>query len=108
MAKPTATPATAANDDSTAAITETWCGVAPTRRMAAKRSSRLAADSRLAVAIKMSIGTKRMTAAPARIHWRMGPLPLPLLLWQLKQLARVCWMPRTSTAPGTRDSWWAS
>jgi len=22
----------------------------------------------------------------------MGPLPLPLLLWQLKQLARVCWM----------------
>ena len=99
---PSATPAKAATDASTAEITEICRGVAPTSRIAAKRSSRLAADSRLAVDIKMSTGNNKATAPMARIHCRAVALPAPLL--QALQLAGVCWMLRTSAAPGTCES----
>jgi hypothetical protein len=54
--------------------------VAPTSRIAAKRSSRRAADSRLAVAIKISTGSKSATAPPARMNCRTDPLPT--VFWQ--------------------------
>ncbi len=48
--------------------------------MAAKRSSRRAADNRLAVAIKINTGSKSATAPPASMNCRTGPLPLAF--WQ--------------------------
>ena len=60
--KPTAVPATAATVDSTAEITETCRGVAPTRRIAANRCSRRAADSRVAVPMKISTGNSSAAA----------------------------------------------
>ena len=62
--KPAAIPATAATVDSTAAMSETCCGVAPASRIAANRSSRRAADSLVAVPMKMSSGNKIATALP--------------------------------------------
>ena len=63
--KPSATPATAAAVDSTAARTEICLRVAPTRRIAANRCSRRAADSRVAVPMKISTG-KQHAPAPRR------------------------------------------
>ena len=60
--KPAAIPATAATVDSTAAMSETCRGVAPASRIAANRSSRRAADSLVAVPMKMSSGNKIATA----------------------------------------------
>ena len=48
--------------DSTAAMSETCRGVAPASRIAANRSSRRAADSLVAVPMKMSSGNKIATA----------------------------------------------
>ena len=69
--KPTATPARAATPASTAATTDTCRGVAPTRRMAAKRCSRRAADSRVAVAMKISTGKSKARTPTARTTWSL-------------------------------------
>jgi hypothetical protein len=61
-------------------IVEICRGVAPTSRIEAKRSSRLAADSRLAVAIRIRIGSTSATAPPTRMNSRTGPRPTTL--WQ--------------------------
>ncbi len=53
--------------DSTAEITETCRGVAPTSRMAANRCSRRAAARRVAVPMKMSTGNSSAPATTARI-----------------------------------------
>ena len=66
--KPAATPAAAATVDSTAAITEICRGVAPTSRIAANRCSRRAADSRVAVPMKISTGVSRASATTARMR----------------------------------------
>ena len=66
--KPTAVPATAAAVDSTAAITEICRGVAPTRRIAAKRCSRRAALSRVAVPMKISTGNSSPPAITPRMR----------------------------------------
>ena len=71
--KPAATPRSAAAVDSTAASRETWSRVAPTRRIAANRCSRRAADSRVAVAMKISTGASTASATMAR----MNSMPLP-------------------------------
>ena len=74
--KPTATPAAAATVDSTAAITEICRGRAPARRIAANRCSRRAADSRVAVAMKISTGVNRASATTEKM--RSTPLaPTP-------------------------------
>ena len=65
--KPTSVPATAATPDSMEAIAPTCAGVAPTRRRAAKRSSRRAAARRVAVATKIRIGIIRPTAPRPRM-----------------------------------------
>ena len=59
---PAATPATPATVDSVAASQETCLRVAPTRRIAANRCSRRAADSRVAVAMKISTGASMASA----------------------------------------------
>ena len=59
---PTAAPRVAATVDSVAASRETCLRVAPTRRIAANRSSRRAADSRVAVAMKISTGARMASA----------------------------------------------
>ena len=61
----------AATAASTAEITETCRGVAPTRRMAAKRCSRRAADSRVAVPMKISTGKSKASAPTARMTWSL-------------------------------------
>ena len=59
---PAATPRTPAVVDSTAAISETCLRVAPARRIAANRASRRAADSRVAVPMKISTGIRMASA----------------------------------------------
>ena len=66
--KPAATPATAAAVDSVAASRETCLRVAPTRRIAANRCSRRAADSRVAVAMKISTGASMASATTDRMR----------------------------------------
>ena len=66
--KPSATPSSAATVDSTAASTETCLRVAPTRRIAANRCSRRAADSRVAVAMKISTGASTARATTDRMR----------------------------------------
>ena len=61
-----ATPAAAATADSTAAISETCLGVAPTSRIAANRCSRRAADRRVAVPMKISTGSSSASATADR------------------------------------------
>ena len=65
---PAATPRTAAAVDSMAASRETCLRVAPTRRIAANRCSRRAADSRVAVAMKISTGASMASATTDRIR----------------------------------------
>ena len=69
----TRTPATV---DSTAASQETCLRVAPTRRIAANRCSRRAADSRVAVAMKISTGASTASATTSRMK-SMAPFPPP-------------------------------
>ena len=66
--KPMAVPSTAAAVDSMAAIRETCPRVAPARRIAANRSSRRAADSRVAVPMKISTGVRMARATTARMR----------------------------------------
>ena len=66
--KPAATPAIPAMVDSIAAITETCLRVAPASRIAANRSSRRAADSRVAVAMKISTGSRTASATTDRMR----------------------------------------
>ncbi len=66
--KPMAVPSTAADVDSVAAISATCPRVAPARRIAANRSSRRAADSRVAVPMKISTGVKIARATTARMR----------------------------------------
>ena len=73
--KPAATPSTAATLDSTVEITEICRGVAPTRRIAAKRCSRRAADSRVAPPMKISTGNSSAAATTDRI----SVMPLALM-----------------------------
>ena len=65
---PAATPATPAAVDSVAASRETCLRVAPTRRIAANRCSRRAADSRVAVAMKISTGARMASATTDRMR----------------------------------------
>jgi hypothetical protein len=65
---PTTTPAAAATVDSTAETIEICRGVAPTSRIAAKRCSRRAADSRVAVPMKIRTGNSMAAAATDRIR----------------------------------------
>ena len=60
---PRSVPKTALTADSTVATALTWRPVPPTSRMAAKRSSRRAAASRVAVFTKMSKGNRTTIAA---------------------------------------------
>jgi hypothetical protein len=66
--KPAATPKTAATVDSVAASRETCLRVAPTRRIVANRCSRRAADSRVAVAMKISTGARMASATTDKIR----------------------------------------
>ena len=74
---PAATPSTAATVDSMAASRETCLRVAPTRRIAANRCSRRAADSRVAVAMKISTGASIASATTDRMRSLVlaGPPP---------------------------------
>ena len=105
--KPTATPAAAATTDSTAAISEICRGVAPTSRIAANRCSRRAAESWVAVAMKISTGASRASAATDRM--RSTPLALiPSRTAQLKPLQPldgVVLMLVTSAASWRCASW---
>ena len=65
---PAATPSSAAAVDSVAASRETCLRVAPARRIAANRCSRRAADSRVAVAMKISTGARMASAATDRMR----------------------------------------
>ena len=67
-ANPAATPATAAAVDSTAASADTCVRVAPARRIAANRSSRRAADSRVAVPMKIRTGSRIASATTDKIR----------------------------------------
>src|ERR1700744_5431532 len=99
---PTATPATAATADSTAETTATGRGVAPASRMAAKRCSRRAADSRLAVPMKISTGDSRPAAPQDRIR-SMPLLPMPTPTTQSgpsQPLGGIVSMLATLVAPG--------
>lgn len=75
--KPTATPPTAAREASTAAITETCRGVAPTRRIAAKRCSRRAAASRVAVPMKVRTGKSSAHAAAMNMYLSVAEFSTP-------------------------------
>ena len=72
MPKPATTPAVVATLDSMLAMAEICRGVAPTRRIAAKRCSRRAAESRVAPPMKISTGKNRAAMTTERI--RMIPL----------------------------------
>ena len=97
--KPTATPTSAAMDASTAAMSATWRGVAPTRRIAANRCSRRAADNRVAVAMNMSTGKSNARAPTARMIWsRFESQPSDPPLWPVAALKAV-----TCDAPGIFD-----
>ena len=100
---PAATPATAATVDSTAEITETCRGVAPTRRIAANRCSRRAADSRVAVPMKISTGNSSAQATTDKIRsMPLALMPAPTAqLEPLQLLGEVAEMLLTSVAPGT-------
>ena len=65
---PAATPRIPATVDSVAASRETCLRVAPARRIAANRSSRRAADSRVAVAMKISTGARMASATTDRMR----------------------------------------
>ena len=65
---PTATPRIPAAADSVAASRETCLRVAPARRIAANRSSRRAADSRVAVAMKISTGARMASATTDKMR----------------------------------------
>jgi hypothetical protein len=67
--------------DSTVESTEIWRGVAPTSRMAAKRCSRRAADSRVAPAMKTSTGSSRAAITMDK----MSVIPLSLMPTPMKQ-----------------------
>ena len=73
---PAAIPRVAATVDSVAASRETCLRVAPTRRIAANRSSRRAADSRVAVAMKISTGARMASATTDRMR-SVAPAPPP-------------------------------
>ena len=77
--KPMTVPSTAAAVDSMAAISETCPRVAPASRIAANRSSRRAADSRVAVPMKISTGVKIARATTARMRsMELDPPPASL------------------------------
>ena len=94
--------------DSTAAITETCRGVAPTSRIAANRCSRRAADSRVAVPMKMSTGNKQRQR-----HHRQDqvdavafmPTAGQALALPLQPLGGVVAIAVARTAPGAWASW---
>ena len=65
---PAAIPRVPATADSVAASRETCLRVAPTRRIAANRCSRRAADSRVAVAMKISTGARMASATTDRMR----------------------------------------
>ena len=73
---PAAIPRIEAAVDSVAAIKETCLRVAPASRIAANRSSRRAADSRVAVAMKISTGSRMASATTDRMR-SMASAPPP-------------------------------
>ena len=91
--KPTAVPTSAAIVDSTAESIEICRGVAPTSRIAAKRCSRRAAASRVAVPMRMSTGKIRAVPATERMSL-MPELSMPALTVQFVplQLLGVAWV----------------
>jgi hypothetical protein len=97
---------TVARADSTVEITAICWGVAPTRRIAAKRCSRRAADSRVAAPMKISTGKSSAAVTTARIRtmplW-LVPTPNTQAL-PLHWLGVVVLMVLTRSAPG----WWDS
>ena len=99
-------PRIAATLDSMADTADTCRGVAPTRRMAANRCSRRAADSRLAVPMKISTGNSSPAATQDRIRsMPLASMPTPSTHCSpLQLLGGIVWMLVTSRAPG----WWAS
>ena len=96
---PPTTPTAAAMHPSAAATTEICRGVAPTRRMAAKRCSRRAAASRVAVAMKISTGNNKAPATTARMNssldWWDGPASGAVS--KLRTCAAPCMFARSST-----------
>ena len=69
---PRTTPISALTNASIEAMTLICRGVAPTRRMAANRSSRRAAASRVAVPIRMSIGNRTASAPTMNATLKYG------------------------------------
>ena len=105
--KPMATPAAAATVDSTAAIKETCLGVAPTRRIAANRCSRRAADSRVAVPMKISTGSSSTSATTDRMtSMPLEPTPARITQprWPVQPLGGMVLRLVTSSAPGRCDN----
>ena len=110
---PTVTPMRAAAVDSVAASRETCLRVAPTRRIAANRCSRRAADNRVAVAMKISTGASMASAAtdrmrsmpldsiPASAGWYDRPLGFTRAS---KRLGTVAAIDVTGTLPGVPAS----
>ena len=102
--KPMATPTTAATVDSTAAISEICLGVAPTRRIAANRCSRRAADRRVAVPMKISTGSSSASATTDRTRSMPFGLRPPRITQLLPQpLGGVVLRLVTFAAPGRCD-----
>nr|WP_255649234.1 hypothetical protein [Frankia sp. ArI3] len=102
---PAATPPTAATLDSTAAITEICRGVAPTRRIAAKRCSRRAADSRVAVPMKIRTGNSSAAVTTDRTRSMPFALMPTSRHCPLQPLGGVVAMAVTWVACGVRASW---
>ena len=101
--KPVATPAAVATVDSMAAISEICLGVAPTRRIAANRCSRRAADRRVAVPMKISTGSSSASATTDRTRSRpFAPRPSPWFTPPLLPGGVVLKLV-TSAAPGRCD-----
>jgi hypothetical protein len=99
---PAIVPAAAATVDSTAEITETCRGVAPTSRIAANRCSRRAAASRVAVPIRISTGT--INAPATIVSTRVMPsAPMPIAQ-RSQSLGSVVMMLDTRSAPDIPDS----
>ncbi len=95
MPMPTATPNKPLTAASTDATTLTCRGVAPTSRIAAYRSSRRAADSRVAVLIRMRIGKSTASTPTPNAYRKYG--------------VKTCWpgpvaMDLTSMVPGAAAS----
>ncbi len=104
--KPAATPRTAASVDSTAAIIETCRRVAPASRIAANRCSRRAADSLVAVVMKISTGNSIASATTGRtrsIAFALMPRPSTQLS-PVQPFGGVAEIAEARTAPGACES----